>query len=112
MKGCLSCASGGKPGEAVRFGRCCAVAVALLAGACTSTRTPAPLGTVTFAPQPTQAVSLPGTPGRGSAPVAHRGRRPPALSDAQVRAHFDPSFLAEVGQAGLNEALQEAISPR
>src|SRR2546427_127479 len=34
------------------------------------------------------------------------------ISDAQVRAHFDPSFLAEVGQAGLNEALQEAISPR
>ena len=30
----------------------------------------------------------------------------------QVRAHFDPSFLAEVGQAGLNDALQEAISPR
>ena len=92
------------------------VAVALLAGACTSTRTPVPLGTVTFAPQPTQAVSPPvsppGTPAGAQlrwliAAVAHL-----PISDAQVRAHFDPYFLAEVGQAGLNEALQEAISPR
>ena len=88
------------------------VAVALLAGACTSTRTPVPLGTVTFAPQPTQGASPPGTPAGAQlrwliAAVAHL-----PLSDAQVRAHFDPSFLAEVGQAGLNEALQEAIRPR
>ena len=78
------------------------VAVALLAGACTSARTPTPLGTVTFAPQPTQGVSPPGTPAGAQlrwliAAVAHL-----PLSDTQVRAHFDPSFLAEVGQAGLN----------
>ena len=83
------------------------VAVALLAGACTSTRTPvtrtpAPLGTVTAVPQPTQGVSPPGTPAGAQLRWLVTAVTHLPLSDAQVRAHFDPSFLAEVGQAGLN----------
>ncbi len=92
------------------------VTVALLASACTSARTLEPsrtaTATATAAPQPTQAVAPPGTPAGAQlrwliGAVAHL-----PISDAQVRAHFDPAFLAQVSPAALNQALQEAISLR
>ena len=68
--------------------------------------------TATVAPQPTQAVLPPDTPAGAQlrwliAAVAHL-----PISDAQVRAHFDPAFLVQVSPAALNQALQEAISLR
>ena len=88
------------------------VAAALLSSACTSARTPEPTRTATAAPQPTQAVAAPDTPAGAQlrwliGAIAHL-----PISDAQVRAHFDPAFLAEVSPAALNQALQEATSPR
>lgn len=91
------------------------VAVALLAAACTSPKPQPPGGLPTAAgsPQPVRPAVLPDTPAGAQlrwliAAVAHL-----PLSDAQVRAHFDPAFLAQVSPAALNEALQqEAIGIR
>jgi beta-lactamase class A len=70
-------------------------AVALLAAACSS-------------PAPAKAVIPPGTPAGAQlrwliTAVAHL-----PLSGAQVRAHFDAAFLAQVSPAMLNQGLQAA----
>src|SRR5690348_10373214 len=108
-----------------------AIAVALLAAACTSPkpqpRPPQPprssqpqpqqpsgsLPTAAGSPQPASSAVPPDTPAGAQlrwliAAAAHL-----PLSDAQVRAHFDPAFLAQVAPALINEALvEEAISIR
>jgi beta-lactamase class A len=106
-----------------------AVTVALLAAACTSPRAQAPGGLPTAArsPQPARS-AVP--PARSAVPSARSAVPPdtPAgaqlrwliaaaahlpLSAAQVRAHFDPGFLAQVSPPLINEALlQDAISIR
>jgi len=64
-------------------------------------------------PPPARPAVPPGTPAGAQlrwliAAAAHL-----PLSDAQVRAHFDPAFLAQVSPTVINEALlQEAISIR
>jgi Beta-lactamase enzyme family/ORF 12 gene product N-terminal len=91
------------------------IAVALLAAACTSPKAQAPGGLPTAAgsPQPARSAVPPDTPAGAQlrwliAAAAHL-----PLSDAQIRAHFDPAFLAQVSPAALNEALQqEAIRIR
>jgi beta-lactamase class A len=91
------------------------IAVALLATACTSPKPQAPAGLPTAArsPQPARSAVPPSTPAGAQlrwliAAAAHL-----PLSDAQVRAHFDPAFLAQVSPTLINEALlQEVISIR
>src|SRR5215469_5672344 len=85
------------------------VTVALLAAACTSSKPQAPGGLPTAArsPQPASSVGPPDTPAGAQlrwliAAAAHL-----PLSDAQIRAHFDPGFLAQVSPVALNEALQQ-----
>ena len=85
-------------------------AVALLAGACSSPGTPTPPGPTTGAAsaRPAKAVIPPDTPAGAQlrwliAAVAHL-----PMSGAQVRAHFDAPFLAQVSPAMLNQALQGA----
>jgi beta-lactamase class A len=81
------------------------VAVVALAAACSS---PAPAGPATTAPStgPARAVIPPDTPAGAQlrwliAAVAHL-----PMSGAQVRAHFDPAFLAQVSPAMLNQGLK------
>jgi len=81
-------------------------AVVLLAAACSSPGAAAPAGSVTASAGPVKAVSLPDTPAGIQlrwliAAMAHL-----PLSGAQVRAHFDAAFLAQVSPAMLNQALQ------
>ena len=91
------------------------IAVAFLAAACTSPKPQASAGLPTAAGSPPSARPAvpPGTPAGAQlrwliAAAAHL-----PLSDAQVRAHFDPAFLAQVSPTVINEALlQEAISIR
>jgi len=87
-------------------------AVALLASACTSPRAPAPSGPTTAAASmgPAKVVVLPDTAAGTQLRwlIGALARLP--LSGAQVRAHFDAAFLAQVGAAGLNQALQAAVS--
>jgi len=91
------------------------IAVAFLAAACTSPKPQAPGGLPTAAgsPQPARPAVLPDTPAGAQfrwliAAAAHL-----PLSDAQIRAHFDPAFLAQVSPTVINEALlQEAITIR
>ena len=85
------------------------IAVALLAAACTSPKPQAPGGLPTAAgsPPPVRSTVPPDTPAGAQlrwliAAAAHL-----PLSDAQVSAHFDPAFLAQVSPAELNEALQQ-----
>jgi beta-lactamase class A len=95
------------------------IAVAILAAACTSPKpqppgglptaagSPQPVSPQPVSPQPVGSVVPPGTPAGAQfrwlvAAAAHL-----PLSDAQVRAHFDPAFLAQVTPAELNEALQQ-----
>jgi beta-lactamase class A len=87
-------------------------AAVLLAAACSSTGAPAPAGsaTATASTGPATAVNPPGTPAGAQlrwliAAVAHL-----PMSDAQVRAHFDAAFLAQVSPATLNQALQGVVS--
>jgi beta-lactamase class A len=87
-------------------------AAVLLAAACSSTGAPAPAGpaTATASTGPVKAVNPPGTPAGAQlrwliAAVAHL-----PMSDAQVRAHFDAAFLAQVNPAMLNQALQGVVS--
>ena len=79
-------------------------AVMLLAAACSS---PGP-ATGAASTRPVKAVIAPDTPAGSQlrwliAAVAHL-----PMSDAQVRAHFDSAFLAQVSPAMLNQALQGA----
>ena len=91
------------------------IAVAFLAAACTSPKPQAPGGLPTAAgsPQPARSAALPDTPAGAQfrwlvAAAAHL-----PLSDAQIRAHFDPAFLAQVSPTVINEALlQETITIR
>jgi beta-lactamase class A len=100
-------------GPALSFLAALTIAVALLAAACTSPKPQAPGGLPTAAgsPQPARPVVPPDTPAGAQlrwliAAAAHL-----PLSDAQVRAHFDPAFLAQVSPALINEGLlQDAIS--
>ncbi|MGB6580753.1 MAG: serine hydrolase [Streptosporangiaceae bacterium] len=85
-------------------------AVVLLAAACSSPGTPTPPGPTTAAASagPAKAVIPPDTPAGAQlrwliAAVAHL-----PMSGAQVRAHFDAAFLAQVSPAMLNQGLQGA----
>ena len=85
-------------------------AVVLLAAACSSPGAPVPPrpATATASTGPAKAVIPPGTPAGAQlrwliAAVAHL-----PMSDAQVRAHFDAAFLAQISPAMLNQALQGA----
>jgi beta-lactamase class A len=85
------------------------VAAALLAVACSSAKPPA---TPTAPAGVSEAVALPHTPAGAQlrwliAATAHL-----PMSDAQVRAHFDAAFLAQVSPTALNQALQGASGVR
>lgn len=87
------------------------VAVALLVNASSSPRAAAPEGpaAASASPRPAAAAIPPDTAAGAQlqwliATVAHL-----PLSDAQVRAHFDSAFLAQVNPAALNQALEEVI---
>ena len=85
-------------------------AVLLLAAACSSPGKPAPAGPSTTAAStgPAKTVVPPGTPAGAQLRwlIAAVARLP--ISGAQVRAHFDAAFLAQVSPAMLNQALQGA----
>ena len=87
-------------------------AVVLQAAACSSPGATAPTGPATAAASagPVKAVIPPDTPAGTQlrwliAAMAHL-----PLSGAQVRAHFDGAFLAQVSSAMLNQALQSVVS--
>ena len=86
-------------------------AVVLLAVACGSPGASAPAGPAATA-APATAVVPPGTPAGVQLRwlIAATARLP--LSGAQVRAHFDAAFWAQVSPAMLNQALQALVSPR
>jgi beta-lactamase class A len=86
-------------------------AVVLLSGACGSPAASAPGGPAAAA-APATAVVLPVTPAGVQLGwlIAAMPRLP--LSGAQVRAHFDAAFLAQVSPAALNQALQAMVSLR
>ena len=88
-----------------------AAVVVLLAGGCGSPGGSAPAGPAATA-APAQAVVLPDTTAGGQFGwlVASMPRLP--LSGAQVRAHFDAAFLAQVSPAVLNQVLQAVASFR
>src|SRR5580704_6385675 len=85
------------------------VAVVLVAAACSSPGAAAPVRSAAAAPAgPAKAVIPPDTPAGAQlrwliAAVAHL-----PMSGAQIRAHFDSAFLAQVSPAMLNQALQGA----
>jgi beta-lactamase class A len=85
--------------------------VVLLAGACGSPAASAPGGPAAAA-APATAVVLPVTPAGVQLGwlIAAMPRLP--LSGAQVRAHFDAAFLAQISPAALNQALQAMVSFR
>ncbi len=85
-------------------------AVVLLAAACSSPGTPTPAGPTTASASagPAKAVIPSDTPAGAQlrwliAAVAHL-----PMSDAQVHAHFNTAFLAQISPAMLNQALQGA----
>ena len=87
------------------------VAVALVAAACSSPGAPAPVRPATVAPtRPAKAVIPPGTPAGAQLRwlIGALARLP--LSDAQLRAHFDATFLAQVSPPVLNQALEAVVS--
>ena len=86
-------------------------AVVLLAGACGSPVVSAP-GEPAAAAAPAKAVVPPDTTAGVQLGwlIAAMARLP--LSGAQVRAHFDAAFLAQVSPAVLNQALQAMVSLR
>ena len=86
------------------------VAVVLLAGACGSPGASAPAGPAAADAAPATAVVLPGTPAGVQLRwlIAAMARLP--LSAAQVRAHFDAAFWAQVSPVMLNRALQALVS--
>ena len=84
------------------------VAVVLLAAACGS---PAPVRSATAASTgPAKAVIPPGTQAGAQLRwlIGALARLP--LSDAQVRAHFDAAFLAQISPAMINQALEGVVS--
>jgi hypothetical protein len=85
-------------------------AALLLAVACTSPGRPAGTPTAGATAGPAKAVVPPDTPAGAQLRwlIGAMARLP--LSGAQVRAHFDAAFLAQVSPAAVNEMLQEAIS--
>jgi beta-lactamase class A len=85
--------------------------VALLAGACGSSGASGPAVPAAAAALAT-AVAVPGTPAGAQLRwlTAAMARLP--LSSAQLRAHFDTAFWAQVSPAGLNQALQAMVSLR
>jgi beta-lactamase class A len=89
------------------------VAVTILA-ACGSPKPPAPPGsaTATATARPSKAVTLPDTPAGAQARwlIAATAHLP--MSDAEVRAHFDSAFLAQVSPAMLNQGLQGATAAK
>ena len=110
MPGLCSQRSGGRDHPVSPFLTVLIAAVVLLAAACSSPGAPAPAGPATSAAStgPAKAVIPPDTPAGAQfrwliAAVAHL-----PMSDAQVRAHFDAAFLAQVSPAMLNQALQGA----
>ena len=104
--------SGGRGRAARPFLVALLLAVVLPAAACTSA------GTQTIVPPPSTAAA-PTAPAKTLAPpatpagsqlrwlIAELARLP--MSDAQVRAHFDAAFLAQVSPAVLNQELEAAI---
>jgi hypothetical protein len=109
MSGLCSGRGGGRGRPAWPFGFVLMAAVVLLAAACSSAGTTS-VGPATAAAStgPAKAVIPPGTPAGTQlrwliAAVAHL-----PMSGAQVRAHFDAAFLAQVSPAMLNQALQGA----
>jgi beta-lactamase class A len=97
----------GRPGW--RFLVVLMAAVGLLAAACSSPGAAGPAAAAASA-GPVKAVIPPDTPAGTQfrwliAAMAHL-----PLSDAQVRAHFDAAFLAQVSPAMLNQALQSVVS--
>jgi len=104
---------GGGRGRAARpFGVALLLAVVLAAAACTSAGTqtivpPPPTAAVSTAPAKT--IDPPQTPAGAQLRwlMAELARLP--MSDAQVRAHFDAAFLAQVSPAALNQSLEAAI---
>jgi beta-lactamase class A len=86
-------------------------AVVLLASGCGSPAASAPGGPAASA-APAKAVVLPDTMAGGQLGwlIAAMPRLP--LSGAQVRAHFDAAFLAQVSPAVLNQALRAVVSLR
>ena len=87
------------------------VAVVLVAAACSSPGAAAPVRSAAAAPAgPAKAVIPPDTPAGAQlrwliAAVAHL-----PLPDAQVRAHFDAAFLAQISPPVLNQALEAVVS--
>ena len=100
-----------RPGRSARsFLVALSAAAVLLAGACGSPAASAPGGPAAAAPA--MAVVPPGTTAGVQLRwlMAAMARLP--LSGAQVRAHFDTAFLAQVSPAVLNQALQAVASLR
>ena len=87
------------------------VAVMLVAAACSSPGSPTPVRPTTAASTgPAKAVIPPDTPAGAQLRwlIGALARLP--LSDAEVRAHFDAAFVAQVSPAVLNQALEEVVS--
>src|SRR5690242_18865060 len=86
-------------------------AVALLAAACTGSQKPASVAETSAGPtaSPATTVAPPATPAGAQLRwlAAELARLP--MSDAQVRAHFDEAFLAQVSPAALNQTLEAVI---
>jgi len=80
-------------------------AVGLLAAACSSPGAAGP-ATAAASAGPVKAVVPPGTPAGTQLRWLISAMAHLPLSDAQVRAHFDAAFLAQVSPAMVNQALQ------
>ena len=86
------------------------LAAIALAAACTGSRKPASVAETTATPAaPVKTVTPPATPAGAQFRwlTAELARLP--MSDAQVRAHFDEAFLAQVSPASLNQTLEAVV---
>jgi hypothetical protein len=104
--------SGGRGRAARPFLIALLLAVVLPAAACTSAGTQTlvpPPSTAAASTAPARTITPPGTPAGSQLRwlIAELARLP--MSDAQVRAHFDAAFLAQVSPAVLNQELEAAI---
>jgi len=93
----------------------CALGSSVLVACSSGDRAPSASSTTRLAAPPTTATapaSLPHTPAGAQARwvLAALGRLP--IRDADVRAHFDAAFLAQVSAAALNQALRSAADAR
>jgi len=86
------------------------VAVVLVAAACSSPGAAAPVRSAAASAGPAKAVIPPDTPAGAQLRwlIGALARLP--LPDAQVRAHFDAAFLAQVSPPVLNQALEAVVS--